>query len=222
MDDLANKIALVTGGGSGICLAFVQILHAAGCRVLIADLGLTDEAKSWMNSLSSTHKARVHFHRTDVTKWRELNAAVHEARSAFGTTPDIYVPGAGIFEPNGPTFWKDNEADEDSRYKVLDINLVHPIKLTRIAVAELVRANKPGAIIYISSIAGQRSSIVTPLYTISKHGVNALIRGMAPLQELTGIRVAGVAPGYVIELLASGHDTGTDKLQHHRHTSVHA
>lgn len=195
MESLTNKIALVTGGGSGICFAFVRMLHEAGCRVLIADLALTRDATLWLESLS--HQAGVQFHRTDVTKWQQLKSAVRRCEAVFGDTPDIYVPGAGVFEPNGPSFWKDGEPDEDSRYAVLDINLIHPIKLTRIAVSELVGAQKQGAIIYVSSIAGQRSSIVTPLYTISKHGINSLIRGMAPLSELANIRVAGVAPGYV-------------------------
>jgi 3-hydroxybutyrate dehydrogenase len=194
MENIQGKIALVTGGGSGINLAFVKLLNTAGCKVLIADLGLTDEATGWISSLPSTSPA-VEFQRTDVTKWLQLEAAFDACIEKFGEDPDIVVPGAGIFEPNAPSFWKDGESEEDSRYKILDINLVHPIKTTRIAVRRLVKAKKGGAIIYVSSIAGQRSSIVTPLYTISKHGVNSLIRGMAPLEQLANIRVGGVAPG---------------------------
>lgn len=192
MEDIQGHIALVTGAGSGINLAFAEVLYEAGASVLIADLGLTQEATDWM---ATTEPARVHFQRTDVTDWAQLEAAFDVAEQRFGGVVDIVTPGAGVYEPAVTTFWKDD--DISSRYKVLDINLLHPIKTTRIAVKRLVNAKKPGAIIYVSSVGGQRSSLITPLYTISKHGINALTLSMAPLKDLVGIQVAAVAPGFV-------------------------
>lgn len=112
----------------------------------------------------------------------------------FGGCPDVVVPGAGVYEPSGFSFWSD--ADQDSHYKLFDINLTHPIKMTRIAVRRMRRAKKQGVVIHISSIAAQRPGIVTPLYQASKAAISMFIRSMAPLEDLAGIRVVGVAPGY--------------------------
>ena len=193
MEDLKGKIALVTGGGSGINLAFVKLLYSAGCNILIADLSLHREAQTWLASIPTA--GRIEFQRTDVTDWSQLERTITACSDKFNCVPDIIVPGAGIYEPSTNSFW--NDLDEASHYRVLDVNLVHPLKLSRIAIRALRRSGKSGTIVLISSIAGQRSSIVTPLYTASKHGVNSFIRGMAPLWELAGIRVVGVAPGYV-------------------------
>ncbi len=192
MEHLADKVAVVTGGGSGINLAFVKLLHNAGCKVLIADLGLHADAKKWLEALGPKSDA-IAFQQTDVTDWSQLERMFNVCQEKFGAVPDIVVPGAGIYEPSSNTFWDD--VDRDSHYKVLDVNLVHPIKASRLAIRHMVEAGKGGAIIHTSSIAAQRSSIVTPLYTASKNGISSFVRGMAPLEELAGIRVAGVAPG---------------------------
>jgi 3-hydroxybutyrate dehydrogenase len=194
MDSLKDRIALITGGGSGINLQFVKLLNSEGVKVVIADIALHPSAREWLSSLPTT-AAPVQFQRTDVTKWAQLEESFDVCVSKFGSVPDIVVPGAGVYEPSSNSFWKDCDTDTESRYKVLDINLVHPIKMTRIAIKRLVEAKKGGAIVHVSSIAGQRSSIVTPLYQASKHGINSLIRGMAPLGDLVGIKVTGVAPG---------------------------
>jgi 3-hydroxybutyrate dehydrogenase len=195
MENLKDKIALVTGGGSGINLAFVKLLYEAGCKVLIADIALHGMATNWISSLTDS-PASIEFERTDVADWAQLEHSFDACVTRFGAVPDIVVPGAGVYEPSSNSFWEDQDLDSTSRYKILDINLVHPIKMTRVAVRRLVEARKSGIIIHVSSIAAQRSSIVTPLYTISKHGVSGLIRSMAPLDELAGIKVVGVAPGY--------------------------
>ena len=200
MENLRGKIVLVTGGGSGINLAFVKLLYNAGCNILIADLSLHSTAQTWLSRIPTDN--RVAFQKTDVTDWPQLERTVSACQDHFKDVPDIIVPGAGIYEPSTNSFW--NDLDSASSYKVLDVNLVHPIKLSRIAIRALRRAGKGGTIICISSIAGQRSSIVTPLYTASKHGVNSFVRGMAMLDELAGIRVVGVAPGYVRFLSPSG------------------
>ena len=92
-----GKTALVTGGGSGICLQFTRLLLSHGCNVLIADVQLTEEAKTLVDEKSAA-KAKVIFKKTDVTNWAELQAAFDAAIGEFGGL-DIVCPGAGIFEP---------------------------------------------------------------------------------------------------------------------------
>lgn len=195
MNQLQDKVAIVTGGGSGINLAFSKLLYNAGCKILIVDLALHAEAKNWLSeiSLKGREDCQIGVAKADVTDWVQLEKSFDIAVSKFGQEPDIIVPGAGVYEPSSNSFWADS--DEDSRYKVLDINLTHPIKMSRIAIRRWVATQMKGTIIHLSSIAGQRSSIVTPLYTASKHGINSFVRGMGPLEELAGIRVLAVAPG---------------------------
>ncbi|KIW01245.1 uncharacterized protein PV09_07288 [Verruconis gallopava] len=93
------------------------------------------------------------------------------------------------------SFWKEEEADEDSRYNILDINLVHPIKTTRIAVHELVRLKSPVLLSTFQALQGNDRASSLLSKRASKHGVSSLMRGTAPLEKLARIRVAGVAPG---------------------------
>lgn len=91
-------------------------------------------------------------------------------------------------------FW--NDKDKDGHYSLLDINLLAPIKMMRIAIRRMQQADQPGIILHITSIGAQKSSITTPLYQCSKHGISSFVRAMGTqLHEWTGIRVVGVAPG---------------------------
>lgn len=69
------------------------------------------------------------------------------------------------------------------------------MKLTRIAIRRLQKAQKPGHILHIASVAAQAAILVSPLYQASKHGLVSFVRGMSNAQSLFGIRVVCVAPG---------------------------
>ena len=94
-----NKAALVTGGGSGICLSFTKLLLSQTCNVLIADLKLTPEAEELVASNDGNSGAgRVVYKQTDVTDWKQLQVAFDTTIAEFGRL-DIICPGAGIFAP---------------------------------------------------------------------------------------------------------------------------
>ena len=95
LGDLKGKTALVTGGGSGISLAFTLRLLEAGCNVVVADLALSPEAKA-LDKYTSSPKAV--FQTTDVTDWAQLDVAFQTALTTFGSL-DIVCPGAGLSEP---------------------------------------------------------------------------------------------------------------------------
>lgn len=78
----------------GICYCFVKRAADSGAKVLIADLALIDEAQKLVDSSKN-----VKFQKTDVTKWDQLKSIVTVCRDHFGSTPDVYVAGAGVFEP---------------------------------------------------------------------------------------------------------------------------
>lgn len=223
--DLSGRIALVTGGGSGIGFAFVQRLYAEGCKVLVADLALRADTAAWLASLPDGGAGAVVFQATDVSDWAQLERAFALCAERLGGVPTIVVPSAGVFEPNSLSFWQDRDAA--NHYKVLDINLLHPIKLTRLAVRHLVEAGIAGphagtvatgsprsvaAILFVSSVAAQRASLVTPLYQASKHGINSFLRSMAPLHDLIGIKTGGVQPGTIRTPLYTDHEKALDLL----------
>ena len=91
---LKDKIAVVTGGGSGINLAFVRLAIEAGAKVLIADLRLTADAEEFIKTAKN-----VVFQICDVTKWADLQNLIKISQEHFAGVPDIYIAGAGIFEP---------------------------------------------------------------------------------------------------------------------------
>ncbi|KAG9499334.1 hypothetical protein J7337_010154 [Fusarium musae] len=195
MSDLANKTALVTGGGSGINLELAKALRDKGCAVLIADIALTPTAAAWLKSLGNQASPRVVFHKTDVTSLDQLVEMFEVFGKKIGGVPDIVVPGAGVYEGSFPGFW--NDKDKTLNYGILDINVLHPIRTTRIAIRKMREAKKPGTILHLSSITAQKPSVVLPLYAVSKAAISQFVRCMAPLDEMCGIRVVGIAPGLV-------------------------
>lgn len=93
---LNGKAALVTGGGSGICLELTRKLLASGCSVVIADLALRPEAEEVISR--ALDEPRAVFIKTDVSDWTQLQAAFDKSMREFGRL-DVVVPGAGVFEP---------------------------------------------------------------------------------------------------------------------------
>lgn len=94
---VSGKTALVTGGGSGICLAFTKLLLQNNCNVVIADVQLIPEAEELVKKTAG-EKVRVVYQKTDVMDWAQLEAAFARAMEEFGSL-DVVCPGAGIFEP---------------------------------------------------------------------------------------------------------------------------
>ena len=127
------------------------------------------------------------------------------ANKEFGSI-DIVCPGAGIYDPHWTNFWHppgtsvSKDDPEGGRYASIDINLTHPIRTTQLAIAEFLNpknggakanVNNPKRVVITSSIAGQTPNFSTPIYVAAKHGINGLIRSLAPLDGKLGIRVNG-------------------------------
>ncbi|KAH7024377.1 putative short chain dehydrogenase/ reductase [Microdochium trichocladiopsis] len=210
---VSGKTAIVTGAGSGINLAFAQLLLENNCNVLFADLTMRQEAQVLVNKYSqadpTSSAARAAFHRTDVTDWSQLEAMFLAAESAFNTPIDIVCPGAGVYEPAFSNFWLPPGSEQSfdsplgSRYASLDINLTHPIRCTQLAIAHFHKHKRPGVVVHISSIAAQRPFIACPLYVAAKSGVSNFVRSLAQLETppketgLAPVRVVAVAPGVI-------------------------
>lgn len=190
-----DKVLLITGGGSGIGLAFAKQFHSQGGRVLIGDLKLTPDAEVFLHaSEASSRPGSVVFQRCDVTNWQELRALVSVSVREFGEVPDVYCPCAGVFEPPWSNFWDDAE---DERYATMQINVEHPIKLTRFAFRALVGAGKKGVVVLVSSGAGLIGLYGSALYSASKHAVVGLCKSLGQADVDEGIKVVCICPGMV-------------------------
>ncbi len=187
--------------------------------MLFADLGLRPESEKVIAQYQSKPKAV--FQKTDVSSWADLDNMFKVAIENFGQL-DIVCPGAGVFEPPWSNFWvppgwgKSIDTPQGDRYATMDINVTHPIRVTQMAISHFLTQSPPPSktnpktIIHISSIAGEVASLMVPLYYASKHAIKAFIRSMGEMQELFGIRVAGVLPGIVKTPLWTDHP---EKLQ---------
>ncbi|TVY68906.1 Short-chain dehydrogenase reductase 3a [Lachnellula suecica] len=188
---LAHKIAVITGAGSGINLAFARLCIQHNAKVLIADLKLTSEASTFLSTLDS--KTAV-FVKCDVAKRCDLENLVTVSEKEWGDVPDVWVAGAGVFEPSWSNFWDDTEEDD---YAQVAINVNHPIKLARIAIRALLRKGKKGVFLITASIAGFAGNFSAPLYCATKHAIVGFVRSMKDFDEVGGVKFVAIAPGYV-------------------------
>lgn len=93
---------------------------------------------------------------------------------------------------------------------MIDINLVHPIRTTQLAISHFLRVRgdkpqKPKHILLISSIAAQNAWMTGPLYSAAKHGITGFVRSLAKLDQQLGIRVTAVAPAIIKTPLWTDH-----------------
>ncbi|KIW04608.1 uncharacterized protein PV09_04356 [Verruconis gallopava] len=208
---IEGKRAWISGAGSGINYCLAKQLLERNCSVLIADLSLRPEAQDLVDKYSSRSGPRAVFHKTDVADWTQLQASFEAAKKEFGGL-DIVGPGAGVFEEPWSNFWippgskGTRDTIESSRYKTLDINITHPVRVTQMAISEFLNPQDPAdkvspanpkRVILTSSIAGQAFGIPYPLYFTSKHAISGFARSMGGLEAPLGIRVNCVAPGIV-------------------------
>lgn len=188
-----GKIVLITGGGSGIGFALAKLCHEAQARVVIGDLGLIPEAQQYLAS-NPSRTSDIVFKKTDVSLWTELHDLISFCVLTFGDVPDVYAPVAGIFEPPWSNFWDDTE---ETSYETVQINVNHPIKLTRFAMRALAGAEKQGVVCLVASTAAIRGNYLASLYCASKHAVLGFTKSMGQADPDEGVKVVCMCPGLV-------------------------
>lgn len=183
----------------GIGLSFVKLILDNGAKVLTPDLRLTPEAEQLINSSNGN----AAFMKCDVANWADLEAIPQHVEKAFGNgaVADIWVAGAGVFEPKWSSFLYDQEEDG---YAAMRINAEHPIKLTRIAMRSLLSVDKPGVVLIISSGAGITGTYAAALYCATKHAVVGFTKSMAQADVDENVKVCCILPGMVSTPLWTG------------------
>ena len=182
---LDGKIALVTGGGSGIGKAIAQAFAAAGARVTLAGRRreVLEAAAGGIGAAAEAAPCDV----TDDAQVDSLFAGVAERHGRL----DVLVNNAGMSAP-GPT----HEMDPDTWRKVIDVNLTGAFLCARAALRLMIPA-KSGRILNIGSISAQMSRAHAAPYTASKFGLEGLTRSLALDAREHGIAVGILHPGNV-------------------------
>jgi 3-hydroxyacyl-CoA dehydrogenase/3-hydroxy-2-methylbutyryl-CoA dehydrogenase len=193
---LADAVAFVTGGASGIGAGVVRMLAAAGARAVIADLPSSPGAE-----LAAQLGESVRFLPTDVTAPEQVEAALAQTVSTFGLL-NVTVNCAGI-SPSHRVLASDGTPYPLEVFRrAIEINLVGLFDVVRRS-AQHMAANPPredgerGLIVNIASTAGLEGQVGQAAYTASKGAVIALTIQLARDLARNGIRVMSIAPGMI-------------------------
>ena len=186
---LLNQVALVTGGGRRLGREIALALGRAGAHVVVNYHQSRAGAQATVREIRSLGCDSVAL-RTDVSKPREVAAMFRAVKNRFGRL-DILVNSAGIFFP-APL----DELSEKDWDRVLGVNLKGAFFCAQ-AAARLMRRQKRGRIIIISSLGGLQAWPDYIHYCASKAGVIMLTRGLAKALA-PRIQVNSVAPGTIL------------------------
>ena len=185
--ELSGKVAIVTGGASGIGRGMVELFAAEGAKVVIADV----DAKRG-EDLAEQLGPCVRFQRTDVAKADDVQALVDCAVEAFGGL-HVMVNNAGVSCGHFPRFLDD--ALEDFHH-VMGINVLG-VMLGSQRAARHMAQNGGGAIINVASIAALLAGFGVMTYRASKAGVVQFSKSIAIDLAEHAIRVNCIAPGHI-------------------------
>ncbi|HEU4430939.1 MAG TPA: glucose 1-dehydrogenase [Myxococcota bacterium] len=193
MKRLDGRVAIVTGGASGIGAASVKLFAAEGARVLIADLQ-EERGKQLAEQLGEVAAYR----RVDVSREDDVRGAVEEAASRWGRL-DVMFNNAGFGGALGPITGTTVE-EFDLTFDVLVKGPFLGIKHA----APVMKQQRSGSIISTASVAGLQTGYSPHLYSVAKAAVIHLTRSVALELGEHGIRVNCICPGVIATPLAAG------------------
>ncbi len=187
--DLTGKVALVTGASGGLGRHFAQTLGLAGAKVVVA--GRRAESLNALVVDLQQQGVKAHAVVGDVTDESAIRACFDEAQALYGLV-NVVVCTAGSTVQKSSLSMSAQDWDQ-----VLDVNLKGCWLVANEAARRLVKAQRPGSIITISSILGYRVAGNVLPYTVSKAGLEQMTRALAFEWARYGIRVNAMAPGYI-------------------------
>jgi meso-butanediol dehydrogenase/(S,S)-butanediol dehydrogenase/diacetyl reductase len=200
---IADRVAIVTGGGSGIGKATAELFANEGAKVVIGDLP-TGDGEQVAKSIGATFVA------TDVSEPRAIEKLVRAATDKFGRL-DIMFNNAGIgivsplLETTEETYSKTIGVDLDGVYWGLKF------------AGRVMVAQKRGAIVNTASVAGIRGSVGLSAYNAAKHGVVGITRAAALEFAPAGVRVNCICPGIIDTPLVATAFGATEEIRETMH-----
>ncbi len=190
MNELVNKVALVTGGSRGIGRAICLMLARAGASVVINYVSNEEEAKITAREIEEAGGEKPLLSRFDVSHSEEVNSAVQKIGDEQGSI-DILVNNAGVSKNGLLIRYK----DEDWR-NVLATNLDGAFYCSRVC-SRMMLKKKWGRIINISSVVGEMGSAGQVAYVSAKAGLIGMTKSMAKELASRQITVNAITPGFI-------------------------
>jgi NAD(P)-dependent dehydrogenase (short-subunit alcohol dehydrogenase family) len=187
---LAGKTAVVTGGGRGIGRGISECLSRAGASIVLAARTrgpLEETAEGIVNEGGNAHVVLA-----DLSTHEGIERTVREATDAFGYI-DCWINNAGnlLMSDVAPLL----EIDDENWHRTVDLNLKWPFFAAQAAARTMTRG---GSIVNVSSLTARGPSPTLAHYGAAKAGLDRLTQTMAAEWGHLGIRVNGVAPGFVL------------------------
>lgn len=201
---LANKTALITGGGSGIGAATAMLFAQHGANIVVSDLN--EKGGNEVVSKIKGNGGKAIFVKTDVSNAAECEALIQQTLKSFDKL-DIAFNNAGIGGEINPTA----EMSLEGWRKVIDVNLNSVFYCTKYAIAAMLK-NGRGAIVNMSSILGQVGFANSAAYVAAKHGVVGLTKTAAIEYSSKGIRINAIGPAFINTPLLSGMDESVKQM----------
>lgn len=210
VNELAGKVAIVTGGASGIGAGIVERFLAEGARVVIGDID-ADRGKS----LAERHGTQADFRQTDTADPDQVIELVSRAVRQFGGL-DIMVNNAGISSRMHRSFLEDDLADFQ---RVMAVNVLGVMAGTREAARHMATGGG-GSIVNVSSIGGIQAGGGVMTYRASKAAVIQFTKSVAIELAHYEIRVNCIAPGNIPTPILASSASGMkgEELERFEHT----
>lgn len=204
MIDFTGKVALVTGGSSGIGRAIALTLAKGGATVVNADL--TEQAREGGDTtveLITAAGGTASYVSLDVTDPAQVDEAVAHCVETRGSL-DILVNNAGVLTSGAAI-----DTDDETWRKQFAVNVDGTFYCTRAAIRQMLAQGKGGKVVNISSISGFRGNPGFAAYCASKGAIVNFTRQVALDHAKDGINVNSVAPGFVTTEMTALYDQAT-------------
>ncbi|HGN7066443.1 TPA: SDR family oxidoreductase [Staphylococcus aureus] len=203
MTVLTDKVAVVTGAGSGIGEAIETLLHEEGVKVILAGRN-KDKLQNVANQLAQDSVKVVP---TDVTKKEEVDELIKIAQQTFGGL-DIVINSAGQMLSSKITDYQVDEWDS-----MIDVNIKGTLYTTQAALPTMLEQSS-GHLINIASISGFEVTKSSTIYSATKAAVHTITQGLEKELAKTGVKVTSISPGMVDTAITAAYNpTDRKKLE---------
>ncbi|HDC6088049.1 TPA: SDR family oxidoreductase [Staphylococcus aureus] len=200
MTVLTDKIAVVTGAGSGIGEAIATLLHEEGAKVVLAGRN-KDKLQNVANQLAQDSVKVVP---TDVTNKEEVDELMKIAQQTFGGL-DIVINSAGQMLSS-----KINDYQVDEWDSMIDVNIKGTLYTAQAALPTMLEQSS-GHLINIASISGFEVTKSSTIYSATKAAVHTITQGLEKELAKTGVKVTSISPGMVDTAITAAYNPSDRK-----------